>query len=275
MRFIAILILAAALLARPALAGSGLTGSDPHAVHYYLSLGDSLAAGEQLPSDQNFGDQGYADQLYALKQPRIRTLKLVKLGCGGETTASMIDAQPQGLYEGRGNRYFCDFPHGSQLAEAVSFLRAHRGFVAFVTIDIGSNDLIGGGVPQIQANLPVILADLRAAAGPAVPIVGMNYYDPLLPLVWFRSFDLGALGAEANSLDPINDVLERDYATAGDPVADVESAFSTFDTTVQPNGVPLDVERICQWTWICAAGNLHPNATGYEVIAQAFEEALP
>ena len=103
----------------------------------------------------------------------------------------------------------------------------------------------------------------------------MNYYDPLLPVVWFSSFDLAALAAEAASLDPINDAIESDYAAAGDPVADVESAFSTFDTTLQPDGVPLDAERICQWTWICTAGNLHPNAAGYAVIARAFQQALP
>jgi hypothetical protein len=31
---------------------------------------------------------------------------------------------------------------GTQLAEAVAFLEQHRGSVAFVTIDIGANDLL-------------------------------------------------------------------------------------------------------------------------------------
>ncbi len=44
-----------------------------------------------------------------------------------------------------------------------------------MTIDIGPNDLFrGGGVPAIAANLPVILVALRDAAGPGVPIVGMD-----------------------------------------------------------------------------------------------------
>ncbi len=34
----------------------------------------------------------------------------------------------------------CAYDHGSQLAQAVSFLHAHGKFVAFVTIDIGAND---------------------------------------------------------------------------------------------------------------------------------------
>jgi hypothetical protein len=158
----------------------GPAGSAVTAVHFYLSLGDSLAAGEQptLPPGQNFGDEGYADQLYALEQGRIPNLKFVKMGCGGESTAGMITAVPmvmaEGIgpvpYEGRGDHFFCSFPRGSQLADAISFLHDHRGFVSFVTIDLGPNELVQlgpvGGRPQVEQKLPVILA-LRGAAGPA------------------------------------------------------------------------------------------------------------
>ena len=77
--------------------GSALAASSASkAPVYYLSLGDSLAAGEQptLPPGQNFGDEGYADQLYAIEHATIQNLQLVKLGCGGESTASMITAVP-------------------------------------------------------------------------------------------------------------------------------------------------------------------------------------
>jgi hypothetical protein len=163
------MLLAATLAAASAVPATALADNS-RAVHYYVSLGDSLAAGQQLDSDENFGDEGYADQLYALERPRMPSLKLVKLSCSGETTTSMalpVPLVPQGLYEGRGARYFCNFPHGSQLAEAVSFLHAHRGFVSFVTLDLGADDLLGpGGVAAVAANLPVILAALREAAGP-------------------------------------------------------------------------------------------------------------
>jgi len=260
---------AAALLAVP-------IASADNGVSYYLSLGDSLAAGYQPTlGPHNFGDQGYADQLYAIEQQRIAKLELVKLGCGGETTGSMIDPLP---YEGRGDHFFCRFPHGSQLGEALNFLHAHKDSVAFVTIDIGANDVFQGvPVPVIQANLASMLAQLRQAAGPDVPIVGMNYYDPFLPQAWAQG-GLPALLNEIAGVVALNDQLERVYTNAGDPIADVESAFSVTDTTLV-NGTPLDVLRECQWTWICAppplGPDIHANAAGYGVIAQAFAAALP
>ena len=148
-----------------------------------------------------------------------------------------------------------------------------------MTLDIGANDIsqLGdvAGQAQIKANLPVILAALRDAAGPDVPIIGMNYYDPFL-VVWFS--DPAALQAEALSAVDVNTMLESIYTAARDPLADVATAFSTTDFTLV-GGIPLDVQRICQWTWMCASPplgpNVHPNTAGYGVIAQAFEKALP
>ena len=129
-------------------------------------------------------------------------------------------------------------------------------------------------MPAIEANLPVILAALRDAVGPGVPIVGMTYYDPFLAEIWFTSFDLVALQAEAES-HIVNGALESVYGSLGDPIAEVDQAFSNNDTTIQSNGLPLDVQRICEWTWTCVAGDIHPNATGYGVIAQSFLDAMP
>ncbi|OLC53152.1 MAG: hypothetical protein AUH85_14940 [Chloroflexi bacterium 13_1_40CM_4_68_4] len=156
----------------------------------------------------------------------------------------------------------------------MNFLHAHRRFVTVVTIDIGPNDIFrGGGVAAIQANLPVILAALREAAGPGIPIVGMNFYDPFLADLWFGA--PSGFTAELARAIGFNDFVEAIYAGAGDPVADVETAFSMTDTTLV-GGVPLDVLRVCQWTWECApAHNVHANAAGYGVIAKAFASVIP
>ena len=246
-------------------------------VEYYLSLGDSLAVGEQ-PSNAYFDstNQGYADQLWRSRRTSDHGLVLVKLGCSGETTTSMVEGFPFGSrFPPPHGGALCHYRHGSQLADAVAFLELHRNQIAFVTIDIGANDILsGGGVTAIEANLSLILTALRAAAGADVPIVGMNYYDPLLALIWFTTFDLDALEAEAKS-DVLNGTLEGIYSSFGDPVAKVDEAFANTDLTIQPDGLPLNVQRICQWTWICVAGDHHPNADGYAVIAEAFDAELP
>jgi hypothetical protein len=57
---------------------------------YYLSLGDSLAAGTNATGvGVAYTDMGYADQLYSALAADEPKLKLVKLGCPGESTTSM------------------------------------------------------------------------------------------------------------------------------------------------------------------------------------------
>jgi lysophospholipase L1-like esterase len=272
------LVLLAVFGFAPTAAVPRANAAEANGIHYYVSLGDSLAAGSQpaIVSDSDQTNEGYADQLYAILRASDPKLRLLKLGCGGESTTSMIvglSAAPEPTCDPR--VYKSRYRNGTQLGEAVSFLHAHRQFVDHVTIDIGVNDVLGGGgVPAIEANLPLILAALRDAVGPGVPIVGMTYYDPFLAQIWFTSFDLVALQAEANS-HILNGALENIYGSFGDPVAEVDQAFSNKDTTLQSDGLPLDVQRICEWTWTCVAGDIHPNAIGYGVIAQTFEQSLP
>jgi lysophospholipase L1-like esterase len=244
---------------------------------YYVSVGDSLAQGYQpiggplSPLGITGYNQGYADQLFKAVRGRYDQLQLVKLGCGGETTKTMVLGAP-----------WCGFPAGSQLAQAEQFLTAHRSEIAFITIDVGANDTFEYGdqaAPTISTYLPQILAHLRAAAGPGVPIIGMNYYGVFLPEIWDATHDVTALQSYVvTQLNPFNGLLGTIYASAGDPVADVASGFQVGDTTLI-GGTPLNVLRECQWTWICTSPphgpDIHANSDGYGVIAQAFEEAMP
>jgi lysophospholipase L1-like esterase len=209
------------------------------------------------------------DDLYAAERAKRPNLQLRNFACLAETTETMING-------GASFDVPCGYAISSQLDQAVAFLQAHRGQIAFVTVDVGAGDLIfGGGVTAIAANLPVILDRLRAAAGPSVPIVGMNYYDPSLAPLWVATHDLTALQAEVTNDVALDGFFDGLYAGAGDPDADILDAFSTTDLTIQPDGLPLNVERICQWTWMCSVGNIHPNDAGYAAIAQAFEQVLP
>lgn len=279
----ATLAIAPRAAAAPAATLTAVTRADDSPTTYYLSLGDSLAASYQPNGDLT---HGYTEQLYAslvADQPKLR---LVKLGCGGESTVSMrfgsqlpsvvlSCATPSG--------YKDLYPKGTQLAEVVSFLQAHKEKVALVTIDIGANDLqrldpqgnvviclleaAGCATEQarLAANLRVILADLRAAAGPDVPIVAMTYYDVFAPL-WFA--DPATALFVGGRVDEFNAVLASTYAAAGVPVADVAGVFE--------NGVyPDSALNVCAWTWFCSLGDVHANTAGYGEIAQAFEQVLP
>jgi lysophospholipase L1-like esterase len=264
LRLSIIVALLAAIVATPGAPASSKAS-------YYVSLGDSLAQGYQpiggpwSPGASPGYNQGYTDQLFKLERERYPQLREVKLGCGGETTTTF-------RFGG-----ICSYEHGSQLAEAAAFLAEHGAEVAFVTIDIGGNDVIsdeGGGIPTIAANLPVILDSLRDAAAPGVAIVGMNYIDPFLPPVWFGTQNLAALQAEVATVVGFNDFLEGIYGSFGIEVADVESAFSVTDLALQPSGLPLNVQRVCAWSWMCSHGDIHPNTEGYGVIARAFAKQL-
>lgn len=81
-------LLPAAALAAP-VAANGSTSGPP----YYLALGDSLAQGVQpTPSGTSrLTNQGYVDDLYAVYRRQVPNLRLVKLGCPGETTGTMIN----------------------------------------------------------------------------------------------------------------------------------------------------------------------------------------
>jgi len=284
---LAVLAISAALVASAA-APAGAADSAAHRTgqrtSYYLALGDSLsegvqpdAAGASLPTGQ-----GYADQLYAALRAGDPGLKLVKLGCSGETTDTMI------------NGGICRYPAGSQLAQAVSFLRGHRGQVSLITIDIGANDpdscierptimkiaaCITTSFPETTANLTKIMSRVRAAAGPAVRVIGMNYYVPAL-----AEWRDGLLGQQVARLAErlvvgYNRLLTAIYESYGARVANVFGAFHSGDFTDQVTlpglgRLPRNVAAICLWTWECAAAprgpNEHAREVGYGVIALAF-----
>ena len=254
----------------------------PPPTSYYLALGDSLSQGVQpdAAGASVVTGQGYPDLVYATLLASHPALRLVRLGCPGETTKTMMHGG------------ICHYSAGSQLAAGTAFLRAHRGHVFLVTIDIGANDLEDcgnrpsltqlasciGQLPKATANVAAILASLRAAAGPGVRIVGMNYYLPAL--AEWRSGLLGRATAELSEKFAVayDDLLKRAYGQAGITVANVFGAFETTNfgdpVTVPGIGsVPRNVARICQWTWECAppprGPNQHANAAGYRVIAGA------
>lgn len=248
--------------------------------HYYVALGDSLSRGYMPPAGDS--NQGYADDLYATLHAKDPSLVLVKLGCSGETTTTMIT----------GGECTDRYPVGtSQLAVAEQFLRDHLGQVTHLTLDIGANDVDGcatggsidpvcvtQGTVTIVKNLQAILAGLTAADKKLPRSIGMTYYDPFLA-AWLSGAQ-GQLVATASVtlLVAINQLERLLYNGYGFKIADVATTFQTLDfghpRTVAPYGsLPRNVANICEFTFMCSQQNIHPTVAGYQMIADTFAKA--
>jgi lysophospholipase L1-like esterase len=263
----------------------GVSSADNNGVRYLVSVGTSLSVGIQpdLNGVNQQTDEGYPDQLLELVKGQFRKIKLVKLGCPGETTVTMTDG---GL---------CAYPKGSQLAEVLSFLHAHKDKVELVTIDMGVNDILDSGcvsgteideaclvaaIQDVAMNLTVIMTALKQAAHPDTPIIGMNYYNTFLAS-WLTGPEGEAFAMQSALLAAFfNTALGDVYGAFGVPVADVAGAFRSNDfeplVPFPPpfNVVPINVALLCQWTYMCVpppvGPNIHANPDGYGVIALEF-----
>lgn len=260
---------------------------------FYLSLGDSLAAGVQPGADGVARNtrQGFAYQL-ARKTGGVR---LVNYGCGFATTGSMIKGN-RACLPARDPGYRNVSPKTSQLAAAEKFLEARRGKPGFLTIDIGANDVascgaggqidlpcVSKGVTEIARNAPTIAKRLRAAAGKGRPMAVMTLYDPFLAL-WFNGSGGKVLAKASQTLakDQVNAVIAKAFRKHGFKVADVAAAFKSYepfatdgDSTGTP---PVAVAEICRLTWMCTPAprgpDIHANKAGYGLIADTFRKAL-
>ena len=286
-----------AVLALALLAGacsSAGSGSSAAPVDYYVSLGDSYAAGYQPNPSGGVGTtstNGFAYQVVSLAKPKGYHFTLANFGCNGTTTTSLLDTT--GCAKGLGPGGIA-YPTTTQAAAAESFLRGHRGHVGLVTVSIGGNDVTHcGGVADptscvisaiatIKANLATLLGGLRDAAGPAVPIVGTTYPDVLLGL-WVATppnQTLATLSVTAfKSL--LNPALQAAYQGAHGTFVDVTAAtggYTPLDqtTSLAPYGtIPVAVAKACELTFYCTLHDIHPMTPGYTIIAQLVVGTLP
>lgn len=233
---------------------------------WYLALGDSLASGYQ-PGQGDHKTGGYVGQVAAkVGAP------LTNLACSGETTGSYLGTTA--------NRCF---PGSSQDAAALKFLASKKGTPGVITIDIGANDVAGcaeggsinlecvnTGLGTVKSNTVTILNNLRAAA-PDSQIIVLNYYNPFL--VFYLNEATRPLATLSAPLQrQLNSSIASAAAGAKAQVADVADRFDSYDftTTVSapPYGtLPVNVARICTWTWMCAKTDIHANDTGYDQLA--------
>jgi hypothetical protein len=107
----------------------------------------------------------------------------------------------------------------------------------------------------------------------------MNYYNPFLAAWLVGETELAEQSNEV--VASFNGLLGSIYRFFRVPVADVAAAFDTtaFEPLVDIGvgvPVPLNVARICGYTYMCTPfQNIHATDAGYEVITQAFLDVLP
>jgi lysophospholipase L1-like esterase len=266
------------------LASSPSAGAATPVPDYYVALGGSGSVGVQPTASDHHGqptDEGYANDLFNTERSVWPDLRLVKLGCPGATTVTMMDGSHR-----------CHYTSGSQLAEALAFLHDHRSTV-LMTVDLGFNNVsrcmeheqiddpcVTDALRVVHDQLRQIVSSLRSAGDPHMHIVGVGHYDPYLG----RYLDSRARTFAADSLPVIarlNETMRSAYADDAVPMADVSGAFDTTDTASTLDGtqtLPRNVERTCALTWMCGpppfGPNPHPNADGYRVISRSISDLL-
>jgi lysophospholipase L1-like esterase len=228
---------------------------------------------------------GYANDLVALEAAKGVTLQLLQTGCPGESTTTM-------LYGGD----HCYASPSTQLATDVEFLQSHRDQTGIVTVDLGFNNVVkcikmatgvsaclNQGLLSVRQELPIIVSTLEAAAGPNVHFVGVGHYDPFLASAIHGAAGEVKATTSLDAMTSLNRTLSHIYQSFLIPTADVARAFKNFDRTPTSLAgvgvVPTNVAETCSLTWMCQLApfgpNLHPNDSGYELIASAIAGRLP
>jgi lysophospholipase L1-like esterase len=267
---------------------SGTAATSPT---YYVSLGDSYAAGFQ-PVPALAYLHGFTRTVVALERQRGVTLTLENFGCSGATTASILSSLgcPAALRAHDGAPYSTI----SQAFAATEFISAHKGHIGLITVSIGGNDItacvsaaspttcVGQALVSVTKNVDTLVTALRGAAGSGVPIVGLTYPDVVLG-AWVHPPISKAVATESILAFGllVNPTLKKAYGTVGGTFVDVTKATGAYTslkktTTLAPYGkIPVAVAKVCTLTWYCAKGDIHPRSVGYALIGQLIVSSLP
>jgi lysophospholipase L1-like esterase len=244
----------------PTLAAAGLGD-------IYLALGDSLATGDEEPSNTAAeGDlPGYPAYLSEMLNQTL-PISYTNLGVSGETSSSMLAP-------------------GGQLDAAVAFIGTERAAgrrVSPVTLSIGGNDMVNvllGSTTTVtdaltlyRANLEQILDRLVLALDeggePSGDLLLMNYYNPYPNLAAF--VPPGQLNADPDRDVPrFNQIIAEAAAARGLTVVDAYAAFLGREASLTFVRFPYNLDP----TALRRNFDYHPREAGHRVLASGFADA--
>ena len=281
---VAVLCVAATSMAN---AGAATRPTSPK-TGYYVSLGDSYAAGDQPTANAwaHKDSNGFAYQVVELAPSKGYHLDLLNFGCGGATTTSVL--QQVGCPVDNPGPDTTLYPTQTQAAAATRFISRHRRHIALISVSIGGNDVLACDVAAqllscaknvliaVKRNLTVLLAALRNSAGPGVPIVGISYPDIFLGsyLSPDRSQKALAIVSVTEFRDLLGPTLRTAYASVGGHFVDVTKAtggYTPFSQTTSYGRfgkIPVAVADVCRLTYYCRLQDVHPTTPGYNMIAK-------
>jgi hypothetical protein len=270
---------------------SSTSSTTPSFSGFYLDVGASASLGFQptgiVHHNGRRTDTGYANDLLELENLKGVSLTLHQVGCPGETVQSILSTTKAD---------HCYSLPETQMTQAVKFLQENQGEAGLVTVDLGFNNIrpclsiavanescVAAAVAAVQVDMPKILVDLKAAAGPNVRFVGLEYNDPYLSHYLDGATGPADATATLLAMNQMNAVLGQVYANAGVAVANVPALFQTENNTsvtmANVGTIPENVEEACALTWDCYSAPFgpddHPNDAGYALIAQAIAAVLP
>jgi lysophospholipase L1-like esterase len=267
----------------------------PAAPKFYVSLGDSYAAGYQPIASALHGKDtsGFAYQVVHLARQRSDDIVLRNFGCDGATTSTVI--RQRGCELTPPGPDTAAYPTQTQANAAERFVEGHRDRIGLITVSLSGNDILGctaaaildscvtAALPGIRANLATLLTGLRQVAGPNVPIIGLTYPDVLLGLYLSKDPAQRALAVDSVSAfqDLLNPALRAAYGAIGGSFIDVTSATGGYVPLVQATtsarygNIPVAVADVCTFTYYCSDQDVHPTVSGYRVIARLIVGVLP
>jgi lysophospholipase L1-like esterase len=264
---------------------------------YDISVGDSYAAGYQpvATARAHKDTHGFAYQVVTLARARGYHFILRNFACDGATSTSLVHQVGCSLPAPGPDAVA--YPTRTQAAAVDRFIARHHARVGLITVSIGGNDILGctaatnfipcvtQALPGIEANLHTLLAGLRQAAGPGVPIVGLTYPDVFLGLDTSDDPSQKSLAVDsvAGFQKLFNPSLEAEYGAVGAGFVDVTEATGAYvpltETTPWPPApsgrIPIAVAGICSLTYYCQLQDVHPKNRGYKVIARLVVATLP
>jgi lysophospholipase L1-like esterase len=237
---------------------------------YYIALGDSNAHGHTSdtiaddPQCHSPKAPGYVCVVYRYLQKKYPGVQVRNFSRSGADSCEVA---------GAGHGCQDTVPRLSQLVAADAFMKAHRGHIRLVTIDIGGNDVLElalqglTNLPAVEAKLPAvdsslhsnldtIFAELRTTV-PHAHIVASTQWNPLGG-IGSPPLPAGFPAAAQSALDNINTITKSEASTFKVKVADSAAVMNAY-----PGG-GVQLGYVLQ-TAFTGTPNIHPTPKGHRL----------